>query len=383
MIRSCIRPRGTSASLGAAAILVVVYALRDEKRKIHVDHSRFDSLLTPVMDAFTHLQQAFVQPDTFDHARIKRPKTFESLIQNSDTPKREEIEDMPQLLWLYWDPGNFEKVTPSLNRMILKEWPVQNRKWDVMRLSRNDVDRLLPDVNVLLKTTSKTPLERSDLIRISLLAKYGGVWADAALLPLRPLDDYIQQAVSYTGFFCFANESDLNLTSTMFLAARPDNPLVVAWRDAFQKRWLQQDRLGSTELLDTLISVLRSGNKTIGSVWDAMPKVPPEWTRMCRCGCDGFWTLTEKKHRPPVLESPYQCPARSSLSWLLTRSSYNSPSATWVEEYEASLEHQRSVMYSAWFTFSPFAFMAWCVKVSLVLGVGVILSALFQRSKRY
>eukprot|EP00798_Chlamydomonas_sp_ICE-L_P031666 gene31666-6867_t len=44
---------------------------------------------------------------------------------------------------------------------------------------------------------------KSDIIRLSLLAKHGGVWADASLMCWAPLDDWVYEALRPTGYFMF------------------------------------------------------------------------------------------------------------------------------------------------------------------------------------
>ena len=61
---------------------------------------------------------------------------------------------------------------------------------------------------------------RSDLLRIKLLQKYGGVWADASALPLKPLTGNIETLDNGTGvfFYRFIPKKDPILTDKSYEA---------------------------------------------------------------------------------------------------------------------------------------------------------------------
>ena len=85
---------------------------------------------------------------------------------------------MPKLikiLWSYWDgPDN------NLNKRCLNSWKRFLPEWDIRLLNNNTLEKyhiLKPSTyNQLISTT------KSDVIRLNLLYKYGGVWLDASVL---------------------------------------------------------------------------------------------------------------------------------------------------------------------------------------------------------
>ena len=66
---------------------------------------------------------------------------------------------------------------------------------------------------------------QADLARLDLLARHGGVWADATCFCVRPLDDWLLPCLP-SGFFAFDRPGPDRLLSTWFLAAQPGNALV-------------------------------------------------------------------------------------------------------------------------------------------------------------
>lgn len=62
----------------------------------------------------------------------------------------------------------------------------------------------------------------SDLGRLALLSKYGGVWTDATVMCARPLNEWLEE---YYGsqFFAFRNPDKNRLMDTWFIAAESEN----------------------------------------------------------------------------------------------------------------------------------------------------------------
>jgi mannosyltransferase OCH1-like enzyme len=64
---------------------------------------------------------------------------------------------------------------------------------------------------------------RADLARYEILAKMGGVWIDADLEPLRPIDPIIEQAEGGA----FAAREDARHINNAFMGCEPDHPFLV------------------------------------------------------------------------------------------------------------------------------------------------------------
>merc|ERR1740123_1194005 len=82
------------------------------------------------------------------------------------------------------------------------------------------------------------PAAESDLLRLALLAFYGGVWADSTMLCRRPLDSWLPEAAA-SGFFAYAPEDNEQRLSVMssFLASVKGHKIVVAWLKRTMEHW--------------------------------------------------------------------------------------------------------------------------------------------------
>lgn len=54
-----------------------------------------------------------------------------------------------------------------------------------------------------------TPAARSDILRLTLMAMHGGVWADATYFNFIPLDQWVYEAVGPIGFWSYHGERSL------------------------------------------------------------------------------------------------------------------------------------------------------------------------------
>lgn len=91
----------------------------------------------------------------------------------------------------------------------------------VIVLDKQTALDLIPEVKEFDWTTVQT---RSDIIRTKLLLKYGGVWADASTLPLKPLTGNIEELNNGTDIFMYKQyKSDKYLTANWFIIAYVKN----------------------------------------------------------------------------------------------------------------------------------------------------------------
>ena len=100
-------------------------------------------------------------------------------------------------------------------------------------LDAKSAAELVPEWASLCALRERRVQHEADLLRIMLLHKFGGVWADARILPVAPLDTWLNHDLAAAGFFAFSWEPGKHgrlTTANWFLAAdRPHHPLVIKW----------------------------------------------------------------------------------------------------------------------------------------------------------
>lgn len=233
--------------------------------------------------------------------------------------------DLPRTIWQFWEQGA-DNIGKPLNKVCHRQWAGLNPGWRQTVLDKDGTGRMFPELAELFERNPRTIQQRSDMLRLWLLAEHGGVWADMSLLPLMPLDKFIGQAVGPAGFWTFHFDPVYaGHVTSWFLAAKPKNPLVLRWRDAFVEKWKGfAGRLDYFVVHHTLMDLVKQGDPAVSNVWDRMPKVTEKFPHACiqKAMCSKYWDTTTPSQRAPMLKRPFQ-------------SGGGPPELWWEQYYEA------------------------------------------------
>ncbi|HEY3781984.1 MAG TPA: capsular polysaccharide synthesis protein [Fimbriimonadaceae bacterium] len=149
---------------------------------------------------------------------------------------------IPRVIYSLWLQGKGQ--APPAVRLCFDRWEALNPGYELKILEERDVAHLLAETSIDRAAMPHQAL--SDIVRTLLLLKNGGIWVDASLFPVVPLDNWLPQVVEKTGFFAFnwyGPSEDLNpelkRISSWFLASDKGHIL-------FQKMWEQIERFWST-----------------------------------------------------------------------------------------------------------------------------------------
>jgi hypothetical protein len=125
----------------------------------------------------------------------------------------------------------------------VRTWRRCNPGWELRLLAEADLPPLIGDDAGMQAIAGKQlPSEAlSDVVRLSLLLRYGGVWADATTYCLRPLDDWLPPML-VSGFFAFTNFEPDRMIASWFLAAEPGNRLLEIWQAYVVAYWRRRAR---------------------------------------------------------------------------------------------------------------------------------------------
>jgi hypothetical protein len=173
-------------------------------------------------------------------------------------------------LWLQgWD------MAPEVVRACARSWSRLNPSWAIHRLTRDHVRELLPPASPFERTLqlSLPPEALSDIVRLELLARFGGVWVDATTYCLVPLDRWLGSAMTQ-GFFAFDRPGPDRMLSTWFIAAEPSSPVILRWRALAELYWSQRSRRGNYFWLHYLFEDGYRADPEVRRIWDATPKYP-------------------------------------------------------------------------------------------------------------
>jgi hypothetical protein len=177
----------------------------------------------------------------------------------------------PKIIWVLWLQG--WDAAPRVARSCLRSWRSRNPDWIVHALDLGSLTHFLPEeILEKLLSSPKEPEALSDQIRLELLHRYGGVWADATAMCMRPLDEWLDDAMP-KGFFAFARPGPDRMLSTWFLAAEKGADIIAKWRDASWAYWDGRQARDAYFWVHNLFATTYAVDAEFRHQWDATPQI--------------------------------------------------------------------------------------------------------------
>jgi hypothetical protein len=144
--------------------------------------------------------------------------------------------NLPRIIWFAWFQG-FDNA-PYVVRKCRESWVARNPGWRVMSIDAANLQEFTSVDYSRGNIANLSMQHRAGLLRLDLLSRHGGVWADATCFCVQSLDDWLSPHMR-SGFFAFHRPGPDRVISSWFLAAEPDNVLVARlfsqmlayWRD--------------------------------------------------------------------------------------------------------------------------------------------------------
>jgi len=171
-------------------------------------------------------------------------------------------------IWLLWTQG-FQNA-PELVKLCLESWRRFNPNWDVRALDDNALKTLIDLPLLTADRRDITPQVFSDLARLSLLRRFGGVWTDATVFCCEPLDEWLEP-YAQEGFFAFRNPGRDRLMATWFLAANADNQILTGLYRDYVALW-EQNRF-----LSPRHGMARFSRRALSRFFSRNPKATLRW----------------------------------------------------------------------------------------------------------
>lgn len=134
-----------------------------------------------------------------------------------------------------WDGG--ANGAPDVVKHCFDRWQTLNPGYNLTVFDGAGLRETLQDYPSWIH---QVPIQAlSDIFRLELLARNGGVWVDATAFPVIPLDDWLPAALEPAGFFAFTGRRGNRWSplDSWFLAAQPGNAVCRPWREAIRAYW--------------------------------------------------------------------------------------------------------------------------------------------------
>ncbi len=137
-------------------------------------------------------------------------------------------------IWIFWYQG-WDKA-PYLIKECRDSWIKNNPSWKIHLLDIFSIKEFL-DFKLDERFLSHLSIAHlSDLIRLELLEKFGGIWVDASLFCLIPLDHWIYKYLK-SGIFLFESNTRLTIIANWFIAAKSKHITIILLKKNLLEYW--------------------------------------------------------------------------------------------------------------------------------------------------
>ena len=139
----------------------------------------------------------------------------------------------PNVIWSMWYQG--EGHAPKLVKKCFEGWRNLNPDYNFYVLDKADVECLLEGFGVDVGGMTLQAL--SDVVRVALLKRFGGVWVDSTTYPVSSLESWLEKD-EHHDFFCFRKEKLLDRKiASWFIASAPGSYIINSWYDEVKRFW--------------------------------------------------------------------------------------------------------------------------------------------------
>lgn len=175
-------------------------------------------------------------------------------------------------LFICWFQG-FDNA-PELVQQCLRSWIHYNPTWTIIKLDNNNLGEYI-QLDKFIDPQKQSDISKnhlSDIIRIMILNRYGGVWVDATTFCNRALDEWLEP-YTRSGFFAFERPNNEILIASWFMYSEPGNYITSEW-EKITLQAFKQDKQPPYLIIHYLFNYLYTNDQKFQKLFDTMPKTP-------------------------------------------------------------------------------------------------------------
>lgn len=179
---------------------------------------------------------------------------------------------LTKVIWIYWHQGIHN--APELVKKCIYSWQFWQPTYKIHILDKNSVKEYIRIEGLIPKSRidKMTLASRSDVLRIHLLDKYGGIWVDATVMCLKPLEEWIQPYLSSSGFFAFHQPGPDRMVSSWFLVSKSGGHITKQWASEVRDFWSGWKFRRKYYWFHYLFNALYESDREVRKEWDATRK---------------------------------------------------------------------------------------------------------------
>ncbi|WP_290525584.1 capsular polysaccharide synthesis protein [Alcanivorax sp.] len=143
-----------------------------------------------------------------------------------------------KIIWTLWFQG--EERAPEIVARCVNIWREMNPDFTLIFLSEDNIfDYVNRSEFNCIKFDNLAYPPKSDLIRLYLLSRFGGVWVDPTTICVSPLSAWLD--LSGADFFAFENPGYDRPVANWFMASKKQGYIALKFYEAFKNYWVGRE----------------------------------------------------------------------------------------------------------------------------------------------
>ena len=196
------------------------------------------------------------------------------------------MREINKTIWLLWLQG-WDNIG-WLTQQVLESWELNNPGWKVVKLCEDNLREYTSGIEYMYDPSKNiTPQAKSDIIRLSLLKNHGGVWADATLLCMQPLDSWIYDAIEPSGIWMYHGTGGgmdvKHGPASWFIVSQKNNYMIERWKTYCDMYWKKNNKTDNYYWLDAIFKALHNNDKQFREIWSKVPYINCEEDGQSHC----------------------------------------------------------------------------------------------------
>ena len=179
---------------------------------------------------------------------------------------------LPRRIWLYWAQGI--ENAPDVAQACIASWRRHHPDWEIEVLSEANIGDFVDTSGI---PDGLIHAHRADFLRLRLLKRHGGVWADATCYCNRPLEHWLPHLLT-GGFFAFSQPTPDRLICNWFLASEPEGRIVTDWLAGMQAYWTRRSTPHDYFWPMDVFAWQAAHNPQFRAAWQATPRISMDGT---------------------------------------------------------------------------------------------------------
>lgn len=177
----------------------------------------------------------------------------------------------PDKTWVCWLQGIED--APMVVKECINSMEKFSEGREVILITVENMDEYIKLPDYIIQKWQKKIISNthfSDLIRITLLYEYGGIWIDSTTLLTGSIPDYIKKA----DLFCYKGSGIAKvIASNWFIAAKPRHEVIGLTRNLLYEYWKKENKLISYSIFHLFFTMVVESGPRFQKLWKEVPAI--------------------------------------------------------------------------------------------------------------